>query len=64
MGAGLSHAFFGTYILLSTKGVNLIGYEWIPVVSFGAVLLIAGVGAIPVPYIILVEILPEKVIFT
>lgn len=51
-----------TYIYLSTSvGIDLREIQWVPVVSFSAILFIASCGALPVPYILLAEMMPEKV---
>lgn len=62
MGTGLSHTILGTYVLLSaTTNINLSAVHWIPVVSFSMMLFIGSCGALPIPYVILSEILPDKV---
>lgn len=61
-GAAICHVILATYIYLSTAtDVNVSEFNWVPIVSFSGMLLIAGCGAIPVPYVIIAEILPDKV---
>lgn len=61
-GTGISHTVLATYIYLSANTtVNLDAYQWVPVVSFSAMIFIASCGALPVPYVIVSEILPDKV---
>lgn len=62
MGTGLSHCILATYILLSMHtDVDLSSVHWIPVSSFSMMLFIGSCGALPIPYVILSEILPDKV---
>lgn len=64
IGTGLSYIVLGTYVYCSTSlGMDLEYIQWVPVVSFSAVLFIASCGILPVPYIILGEIMPDKVGF-
>lgn len=36
-------------------------FSWIPIVSFSMIVLLASIGVIPVSYIYVAEIMPEKV---
>lgn len=61
-GTGFSHVALATYIYLSANTtVNLDDFQWVPVASFSAMIFIASCGALPVPYVIVSEILPDKV---
>lgn len=61
-GTGISHTVLATYIFLaSNTSINLAAFQWVPVVSFSAMIFIASCGALPVPYVIVAEILPDKV---
>lgn len=61
-GSAICHTILATYIYVSTQtSVNVEALNWVPVVSFSAMIFIAGCGAIPVPYVIIAEILPDKV---
>lgn len=65
MGTGLSHCILATYILLSAvTEIDLSSVHWIPVFSFSMMLFIGSCGALPIPYVILSEILPDKVSIT
>lgn len=61
VGTGLSHIVLGAYIYLAVHDFDLSGLEWIPIISFGTVLFIASCGPLPLPYIILGEVIPDKV---
>lgn len=61
-GTGISHTVLATYIYMnSNTNINLEAFQWVPVVSFSAMIFIASCGALPVPYVIVAEILPTKV---
>ncbi|XP_055317544.1 facilitated trehalose transporter Tret1-like [Sitodiplosis mosellana] len=61
-GTGISHALLATYIYLSSStDINLEAYQWVPVVSFSAMIFIASCGALPIPYVVISEILPDKI---
>lgn len=61
-GTALSHLVLGTYIYLSTAtDLNLEAFQWVPVTSFSSLIFIASCGALPIPYVVISEILPEKV---
>lgn len=61
-GTALSHLVLGTYIMLNTETtIDLSAYQWVPVASFSALIFIASCGALPIPYVMVSEILPENV---
>lgn len=61
MGTGLSYMVLATFIYLNNCELDLAHLQWIPVLSFATILFIASIGVLPIPYIILGEILPNKV---
>ncbi|XP_031630517.1 facilitated trehalose transporter Tret1-like [Contarinia nasturtii] len=61
-GTGISHVVLATYIYLaSSTNINLQAFQWVPVASFSAMIFIASCGALPIPYVIVSEILPDKI---
>lgn len=61
-GCALCQIILATYILLSTAtDIDVSAFTFIPVVSFSAMIFIAACGALPVPFVIIAEILPDKV---
>lgn len=60
---GVFLAAFGTYAFFAEEtDVDLTAYRsWLPLVLMALVILTANVGIIPVPAVLLVEILPPKV---
>ena len=61
IGTGLSYVVLGTFIYLNNFDLDLAHFRWVPVLSFAAILFIASIGVLPIPYVILGEILPPKV---
>lgn len=61
-GCAVCHAILATYIFLSTAtDINVNNFNWVPVASFSAMIFISACGAMPVPYVVIGEILPNKV---
>lgn len=61
MGTGISYIVLATYIYLNNfDHIDLTHLQWVPILSFAAVLFIASIGVLPIPYVILGEILPKK----
>lgn len=51
-----------TYFYLEkSTDVDVTPYNWLPVVAFSAMIFIIAFGALPIPYVILSEILPNGV---
>lgn len=63
MGTGVCYCALATYIYLSNQ-MDLSHLHWVPVISFGGILFIASIGVLPIPYVMLAEILPHKVCVT
>uniref|UniRef100_A0A336LKQ0 CSON010693 protein n=1 Tax=Culicoides sonorensis TaxID=179676 RepID=A0A336LKQ0_CULSO len=60
-GTSLGLAVLGTYINMDAMGVELSAFKWIPLVSFSFVIFIASWGVLTLPFLVLSEIMPEKV---
>lgn len=61
-GCALCQLILATYIFLSNStDVDVSAFKCIPVVSFSACIFIAACGALPIPFVIIAEILPDKV---
>lgn len=52
----------GLYSYLEKHDYNLDGYSWVPVTSLSFVIFIASIGILPLPFIVLAEVLPDNVI--
>lgn len=61
-GTAISQVILATYMLLDTcTAFDVQPYNFVPVVSFSAMIFLAACGAIPVPFVVIAEILPDKV---
>lgn len=61
-GAFVGLASLGTYSYLTTEvGMDLRQLNWVPLISFSTFLFISCFGIVPLPFIVLTEILPAKV---
>lgn len=63
-GAAIGLSVMGCYCYLSKHHESnaVAHYNWIPVVALSFVIYISSIGIIPVPYIIISEVLPQKVL--
>lgn len=52
-----------TFTLLNEMEYNLEAFNWVPVVSFSMFIFVSAIGITPVPYVIVSEVLPLKVMF-
>lgn len=61
-GTAICHAVFATYVYLKEETtIDVTPFNWVPLVAFATMIFIAACGAMPVPYVLLGEILPDKV---
>lgn len=61
-GTAISQVILATYMLLDTcTDFDVQPYNFVPMVSFSAMIFLAACGAIPVPFVVIAEILPDKV---
>lgn len=49
------------YTMLKDQGYALNGLNWLPVVTFSLFIFVSAIGILPVPYVIVSEVLPQKV---
>ena len=59
-GMCLGYGTIGLYSFLYNN-MNLTGYNWIPIWSISFVIFMASIGVNPLVFVVLVEILPDKV---
>lgn len=57
----LGLAVMGTYSFLDSRDFDLHNFYWVPVVSLSFVIFIASIGILPLPFIVLAEVLPSNV---
>lgn len=60
-GAAVALAMLGTFSFLINQGVTMPNLNWIPLVAFSFYVFITCIGVLPLPFVILSEILPPKV---
>lgn len=54
-------AVMGAYSFLDKLKFDLHNFNWVPVCSLSFVIFIASIGILPLPFIVLAEVLPNKV---
>lgn len=61
--AGTSIFLFviASYSYLNKAGVELSEFAWLPVISLSLVVFLASIGIISLPYIIITELMPNRV---
>lgn len=60
-GAFVGLLALGTYSYFNEIGYDLEQYNWIPLASFSVFIFVSCFGILPLPYVILTEILPAEV---
>lgn len=51
----------GIYFYLQHLKCNVSSIYWLPILSLSAIVFFAGIGILPLPFVITAEIIPEKV---
>lgn len=59
--AGLGLACLGTYLYLKSIGYDAESYGWVPISCFSFIVFFANWGILTLPFLVMSEILPEKV---
>lgn len=62
-GASISLVILGTYSYLNENGFDVEQFNFVPLLSFSTFILICCFGILPLPFIVLTEILPAEVKF-
>ena len=62
IGTGLGLGILAIYSYLDKQGVEVRSYGWIPIFSLSFVVFAASVGVMSLPFIVLTELLPNKVV--
>lgn len=60
-GVALSLSVMTVYSYVSHQGYDLSHYNSVPVISLSLVIFISAIGILPIPYVMIAEILPQKV---
>lgn len=62
LGAAVCLFITGTYTYYIRQGYDLSNYNILPVVTLSTFLFVSAIGITPIPYILVAEIFPQKVI--
>lgn len=54
-------AIMGLYSYLDKHGWDMQDLDWVPVTSLSFVIFIASIGILPLPFVVLAEVLPQNV---
>ncbi|XP_055302940.1 uncharacterized protein LOC129568722 [Sitodiplosis mosellana] len=60
-GTALGLTVLGVYMSLKSSGYPVEAFYWLPVTCFSFVIFVAALGILSIPFIVLAEIMPEKV---
>lgn len=60
-GCIITHAITGSYSYLAKHEYDVHDFNWVPMVSISAFVFIGSIGLMPVPYVMLSEVLPQRV---
>lgn len=61
IGTAICLAILGAYSLCNVMGLPVHQYSWISIASFSGMLFLAACGIIPVMFVVIAEVMPEKV---
>ena len=51
----------GVYMMLKSWNIDVTTFNWIPLVSFSFVVFVSQLGVLSLPFIVMAEIMPEKI---
>lgn len=60
-GCSVSLLVTGVYVYLVRSGVHMSAYSWLPVASLSFFIFICAIGVVPVPFVVMTEVMPAKV---
>lgn len=58
---GIALVCLAMYMYFRTTDYDLTGLGWIPLISFSVVLFAQSVGVVPLPFVVISEIMPQEV---
>lgn len=61
IGLALGQLVLGVYMMLKSWDVDVTAFNFIPLVSFSFVVFVSMLGVLSLPFVVLAEILPEKI---
>lgn len=60
-GAAIGLALMGVFNFLITRGFDLASFNWVPVASLSFAVFMTSIGLMPIVFVIVAEVLPQKV---
>lgn len=63
IGSSLCLACLGAYSYANSIGVDVKPYSWVSIASFSGMMFLAACGLIPLMFVVIAEVMPEKVFF-
>lgn len=61
IGSSLCLACLGMYSYFNSIGIDVEAYSWVSIVSFSGMMFLAASGLIPLMFVVIAEVMPEKV---
>ncbi|KAH8267459.1 hypothetical protein KR018_005244 [Drosophila ironensis] len=61
IGIGFGQSVMGTYSYFQVLGYQVESFSWVPVAGFSFMLLLAAVGLLTLPFLVISELLPAKI---
>lgn len=61
IGTSICLACLGAYSYANSIGIDVKPYSWISIASFSGMMFLAAVGLIPLMFVVIAEVMPEKV---
>lgn len=61
IGISLGQICLGAYAMFKQDGYDVSSYGWIPLSCFSFVIFIASIGVLTLPFLVIAELIPEKV---
>lgn len=61
VGSSICLACLGAYSYANSIGIDVAAYSWISIASFSGMMFLAAIGLIPLMFVVIAEVMPEKV---
>ncbi|XP_037711176.1 facilitated trehalose transporter Tret1 [Drosophila subpulchrella] len=61
VGIGFGQIAMGTYSYLQVSGYEVSAFSWVPISGFSFMMLLAAVGLLSLPFLVVSEIMPQKI---
>lgn len=61
IGTSLGLLSLSSYIYAKTIGLDTESFNWVPIASFSFVILLASMGVLTLPFMVIAEVMPDKV---